>query len=386
MSIITTLNERMPTLLNKHSKEYTAIFGDDEATPTSPIADSSDYNTGAVANELEYSKGFCDYITRSLQIDNYYSTYLDKVVYFFTGLLRTYAETDAQLINRFKALMIRNNNKSWSTTWMIRDVFKYFFDQSIIYVIENFIDTDLIIDGSFEENPTVNWTRTASGGSAVDFPTTETFSESTTCRFTIDSSGNSCSLSQVIGAVSTGMYVLGFFTKDDRLLSTNDLFKVTLQRSGDSYYYNFDTQAWQSGEAHWTISKNSGTRYENKRGFVDVPVAMTGQDITLKFENIGGTSDAYKFYLDKIEFGPLLPYPTVKVVLVNIGNQSGFMSAWPGDGDPIADYDYTLASYYGLCYLEGIGGLGTLQYYMDLLNLIKPCGVKAQLEIVSRAT
>lgn len=384
MSQISELNSFMPTYLDKSSKEYIAIFGKEDFSPESNITVSADYKCGAVANELEYFKGFSDYLTRSSSINNFYGAYLDKVVEFFTGLKRTSGETDQQLRDRFNALIIRRNNNSWITKWMIRDVFKYFFPEEIIYVIENFTTTNLVTDPSFEVDPNTNWQKGESGDSTVSWDTLSPFDGLKCAKVSVDSNASPVYLSQTLPEVPEKTYVLSFFTKND-LIIPGDLFKVTIQRSIDSYFYNFKTMSWQPTEDAWVISQDNSNRYEIHQAFVKVDGATAGKDLTIKFSNIGGTSQAYTYYIDVVQFGPQLPNPSVKVSLVNIGASSDFMNLWQGTGDPIPGLEYDFASYLGQCYIGGWGGLGTFQYYASLLEIIKPFGVQSLVEVINRA-
>lgn len=382
MSVIAELNDFMMTMLDKTTDEYEAIFGKEDFTPLSPIDESSDYQCGAIANELEYVKAFVDYITRTADFDGFQGTYLEKLVYYFTGLKRWYLETDEELINRFKALIIRSNNPSWITVWMIRDVMSYFVDVEVVYVTENITLDEFITDGSFELDPTVNWNTSAAGSSTVNFVSHDMFYGLTCAELYVDSSGSACSLSQTLTGVSAAHYVLNFFTKDDRLLPTDDLFEVIITRASDGYYYNFDTLEWQAASASRVISKNPGTRYESKQLFVDVPSL---DDLTITFQNVGGTSDEYTFYIDHVEFGTMLDYPTVRVILVDENLVSGFTSLWPGTDDPIATYDYDVASYTEQSFVSGFGGEGLLPYYQYLLALIKTAGVYPSMQVLWRA-
>lgn len=383
MSVIEQINDYMPTLLDKNDPVYQAMFGKIPFTPDATITTSGNYKCGAIANELEYSIGFGEYITRTKLIDDFYGEYLGRVVKFFTGLKQGYLETDEYYRTRFKALVQRQMNTSWSTTWMIRDVFSYFLNPNIIYVTENYVLDEFLVDGSFEVDPTTNWPVVEAGLSTVNFINTDMFYGATCAEFAVDATGSNCSMSQVLSGIVQGQYMLSFFTKDDRALPTSNLFKVTLRRSGDNYYYNFDTFAWQAGATYKTIQKNTGTRYESQQAFVNVPV---GADLTLSFENIGGTTTPYKFYIDKVQFGTMLTYPTVKLVFVDDGSGVEFMSAWPGTTDPIGGgEDYTRASYFEQCYMSGFGGEGILSYYQSLFDIIKPAGVKTMIEVVWRA-
>jgi hypothetical protein len=112
---------------------------------------------------------------------------------------------------------------------------------------------------------------------------------------------------------------------DDWAATAANLLKVTLQRSGDNYYYNFATFEWQLAETPLEVASGAETRHEIQQAYVLVPAEMDGQDIVLKFENEGGTTVEYNLYIDRVEFGTKLGYPSVKVGLVNIGAEAAFM-------------------------------------------------------------
>ncbi|RDE12108.1 MAG: hypothetical protein C4K49_10525 [Candidatus Thorarchaeota archaeon] len=382
MSQIDELNQLMPTNLDKTTAEYISIFGNETFTSISPIEESSDFQCGAIANELEYVKGFIDYITRTASIDDFYGVYLEKVVSFFTGLTRNPSETDAELRLRFNALVVRKNNFSWLTTWMIRDVFSYFFDVNTIYVVENYVLDDFVVDGSFEIDPTLNWVVNTSGGSSISFVAHDMFYGSTCAEFVVDALGSTCSLSQTLSAVPEGYYILNFFVKDDQPSATSNLFKLMLQRSSDSYYYNFTSFSWQAAATYKVMSKNSSAEYESKQVFVEMTI---DDDLTLTFENVGSTSEEYTFWIDRVEFGTMLDYPTIKLIFVDENLGTGYLSIWPSGEDPIATYEYTEASYIEQCYVSGFGGTGLLPYFYDLLEIIRPAGVKSMIEVVWRA-
>jgi len=371
----------MPTILNNVTDEYKAIFGDKDFTPLSPIEMSSDYNCGGIANELEYCRSFLDYITRTNLIDNLYSDYLERVVGFFTGLKRTALETDASLILRFKVLCQRQLNTSWITKWMIRDVFKYFFDESIIYVIENYINDEYMTDGDFE-NSSVLWTITEPGATTIDLVNHDHFIGNYCMEFVVDADGSLAQLKQeTASTLPIGYYQFSFFVNDDFELIQNDLLKVYVQRKDDNYYYNFSTWQWQADVTYWTVQKTTESRYQIRQAYID---NQTVDNLIITFENIGDTDIAHTFWVDNVQLGTQLEYPSVKVLLINEGPQVDFMSAFPGTTDPVPGVDYDFASFYGQCFLSGIGGAGTLIYYQNLLNILKPTGVSAVVVVEER--
>lgn len=373
MSEISQLNEYMPTNLDKMTDEYLAIFGNESFTANTPIVDSADYNCGAIANELEYEKGFCDYLTKSTTIDDFSDAYLERVVKFFVGLERRVGQTDEKLRLIFKALCIRHVNESWCTKWILIDIFSYFFPEEDLHVVENYVIDNFIQDESFEIGGI--WTEYESGSSTIDFTTTEVFDHGYSAEFTVDSVSSTCYLQQTMTAISQGDYMLSFFRKDQGLV--NNPFRVYITRT-DGYYYNFDTFTWQVTAVYLLVAETNSTRFESISQFVKVPATT---NITVKFQSNTGYSLQYKFWLDKICFGTKLPYPTIKLIIQTDDTPVEFMSLWPGAADPIGGgADYSYASFYGDCYF--FGGVGYLVSYLQLLDIVKTAGVKAIIENV----
>ncbi|KKL74400.1 hypothetical protein LCGC14_2065250, partial [marine sediment metagenome] len=214
--IIDHLNAIMP--IDVTTKEYEAIFGKIIYTENIPIVTSSDYNSGAVANELEFLKRYISLVLTSLNINNAEDVYLEKVINFFSGLRRIFDEEDADLKNRFDALILRNENTSWMTIWSMIDVFSYFFNKDNIYIIENYVETNLISNGGFEEgtgNVFTDWTKSESGSSViVEAAGGDEFIDDRAAEFQVDSFNSNISLSQTVSNVAQGNYKVDLFYWD----------------------------------------------------------------------------------------------------------------------------------------------------------------------------
>jgi hypothetical protein len=130
-----------------------------------------------------------------------------------------------------------------------------------------------------------------------------------------------------------------------------------------------------------------GLKYDCYQQFVAVDAAQANKQLKIRIDGSAGTgaNPPYQYYVDLVELGPKLPYPSVKVVLVNVGMDPEFLSVWQGTGDPIPGLDYELASYLGLSYIAGLGGLYTLEYYRALLQIVKPFGVRSTVEVIGRS-
>ena len=335
--IIELINERMPQVLNKTGEEYEAIWGKENFTPEETIAVSSDYNCGALANELEYLRAYAKYVVSAVDVDTVESIFLEKIIEFFINMNRIYDEEDSSLRNRFLSLIRRNANKRWSTKWSFKDVFSYFFNPANIYVIENYIEDgdDLILNGSFEDvtGPNFdNWTKNVSGSSLINISIAEMFQDAKCPEYSIDSSNSEASLSQTINSVAIGDYKLSLFHKDDETI-TDPIVRVRLQRSTDSYYYNFSTNQWQSVETSKIFPVNGAT-YNYSGVYVNNDEVA---NLTLKISNAGTSGLAYKFYVDRVRFGLWKTYPSIKILIVSIGQAGGYMSLWAGEADNLMD-------------------------------------------------
>lgn len=383
--IIDLINKRMPHAVKKTGKEYEAIWGKTQYTENETIESSADYNCGAIANELEYLRAYINRSITSMNLDQAEEELLDKIITFFLNISRIYDETDTSLRKRFFAFIRRLGNKRWSTTWSFKDVFSYFFNPDNIYVIENYIeDDDQILNGDFEnvtEGSFDNWSKYESGSSVINVNTTEMFQEAKCPEFSIDSSNSEVSLSQTISSVSAGDYKLSLFYKDDEILSSGDVVKLTIQRSGDNYYYNFDTLSWQAAAASKELPivgdyyRYAGVHVKNE----------DTRNLTLKIANAGSAGTAYKFYVDRVKFGEWKTYPSVKVLIVCVGEYGVFLSLWPGTSDPIGGgEDYQYASFFENDFIAGMGMEFTETLYQDILSRIKEAGSKSDIEFIHR--
>ena len=105
-SFIEMIRENTLPKINVNSDEFTSLIGQFPFTPESTIDESSDYNCGAICNELEFGKLFADSIVDSFAIDTAESTYLNKLVLTFLDLARLVStEGDDEYRNRFKSLV-----------------------------------------------------------------------------------------------------------------------------------------------------------------------------------------------------------------------------------------------------------------------------------------
>lgn len=323
----------MPTKVSKTTKEYEAIIGKSEFTPNSPINLSSDYNCGAVANELEYLRAYINYVVNSDNLNDLDTYFLEDVVEFFTTYKRIHDETDENYRNRAVAFLQRKNNKRWVTKWAIRDVFSYFFNITNIYVIENgILATDNLVLNSDLEDTTGsnfdNWTISVSGTSTIDIDTTNPFTNTKCAKYTIDASNSTADIHQIVSSVSAGDYKVSCFAKAD--IALTDGIHIKIQRSSDSYYYNFSTYTWQSGTTNQKFDLTTTYQY------LSASFSLASTDsITITIER--DTATSHILYVDRIRMGEYKTYPSINVLIISEGSLGGYASLSDGNIDQLID-------------------------------------------------
>jgi hypothetical protein len=378
--IIDQLNAKMPSFVNTDNAEYLAIWGKTEYSESPTIVESEDYNCGAIANELEFLRSYLDYLTRAESVEDFAGDVLDEVIFYFLGLTRFFLEEDESVRNRFNSLILRQGNTSWITKWCIADVFSYFLSEDNIYVIENYVEVDLLTNGDFE-NALTNWSTSQSGSTTVARATGEPFSESYSIEFAIDIAQSEGSLERTLTSLAAATYTSIFFYKDDGNADGDSLLEVLVTRASDGNYFDFDTLTWSAAERTKQFA-SVGDHYEVGQFFF----TLSGtDDVTITFRNAGGSTVAHTFYVDSVRLGVKESYPNVKVVLVSIGQAGDFLSLWPTGADPVGGTDEAYASFLDIDFIGGEGSANPATFFANILDRLKAAGVKGAIETVSRA-
>lgn len=140
MSVISTINSTISNRINKKGSFYETFVGQDPFTPESVILESSDFNCGAISNELEFARTVSRYFVKSLLIEHAENEELEDLFQTFIDLpRRNIAETDDTYRRRFRAIVVEAVNPSRTTRWAIIDAVNYFInDKTKIQVIEPF--------------------------------------------------------------------------------------------------------------------------------------------------------------------------------------------------------------------------------------------------------
>ncbi len=334
LRMIDIINRGISNLVNKTSAVYEAFIGKEEYIPNSPIVESSDYNCGAIANEAELLRTFVNQLISYFDVEEAEGRYLEILTSFFLSIERIFDESDTNLRNRLIAYLQRKENPRWDTPWGLRDIFKYFFTAADVLFEENYIEDDMILNGGFEAYTPPNfdsWTKSESGSSTVTQETTIMFEELASAKFSIDSSNNTASLLQTKNSLAAGDCKIGFWYKDDGDCPDDNVVKISVQRSSDSHYYQWD-DTWDSGVVYKEFPKS--TDWALAYAYIK---NLGTENLTFKIENAGTTGTAYIFYVDRCMFGTWKTYPSYKLLLLFTMEVGEYSNLWRGDDDNLID-------------------------------------------------
>jgi hypothetical protein len=337
--IIDELNDRLPALLYRDGVAYQALFGKSFYTPNIPILSSSDYNCGAIAHELEYLRGYIDFVTACYSLEQSSGTYLDDLAWFFLSLERAPLEGDEPFFNRIYSLLRRAGNLRWQTSLGMLDVFSYYFDKLLLYLEEDYIETtsglgtgdDILANGGFElgaGNVFTSWNKTETGSSVIVQNTTQMLEAGRCLEMQVDASNSNVSFNQAAATLSAAERIFHIYYQDENVPdSYTASWQLSVQRSSDSYYYNFATNQFQASAYYQTFAKVGSTngRYAHAAAYVST-VGMGTLTLTFTLQRIAGAAvSAYQVRFDRAMFGLRKTYPSAKMIVIASGSLGGYM-------------------------------------------------------------
>jgi hypothetical protein len=339
------LRSQFPSTINKNAENFAALIANEQGT-----AAIESVLTDLLAYMKEWSS------TNNIYEQS--GTFLEKTINFFSYLTSYTNETEQSLKNRFASVFIRQGDIRWGTKLNIEHIFAQYFTSSKVYVQENVNDINLIQNGDFNSS-TTNWSLTNAFLSED-----ARFSESNGVEFSANGE-----IHQTVTCEANKYYYLHFFS--------NDSIKVRIKSNSDNYW-NPDTRVWDSN-IH-DIEFNNTDWEECSLWFL---TDNNNSDVTIYFVADEG-------YLDYIALYEKLSYPTF-TVLVQYSAENGTTSLAlaPGTNDPIKGDEpwpeyYENFGYFNHTFLTGVNSGRSQEIYQDLLDYVKPQGVKASLKIIIR--
>lgn len=372
----------------------------DKSKPVFKALIANDNSDAAIQKQLVY---LFNYMKEWISTPNVYEqrgTMLEKTIKFFSFLERFTDETEKSLKNRFGAIFIRNHDTKWGTPYDVKSVFRQYFKNATIYLVENVNKIDasepelanLFLDGDFSTSSPTDWDLTKCTVSAE-----ARFSKSFGVLF--DQSGGT--LSQTVnvplrtvkeGGVVTDILDTTFYVH----LFLKGKVSVQIKNSADKYW-DFTSKTWKNTETDnfldTAVKDREGniTSYEwnNKSIYFTIknPVDVTEEvTITFKYADVESYADYFRLYQKQ-------PYSSFTVIAHFEGNTaSKAFGLAAGNADPNIETQestppqprYSNYGYYDKSFLSGVPIGFASDIYEDLLDYLRAQGVKAYLEIVIR--
>lgn len=381
-SLIESLDRNLPVSLSRDAEIVTALFSTFwNWLPKPIIAQSADFNDGAIANELRYLKGYIEALYSGNLTDKT-GDLLDSLVNYYVGISRFIGESDTALLNRFFALVQRGAD-TWGTPISIIGALSHVISKTVLYMQEdpNWIDSttnpNLIQDPDFELGGGA-WTLSAGAtisGSGYTFSGSKSLSLS----------GNSNAY-QIVTIPSAGDYRLTY-------VSNGSMLFIVIKNTSTGLFYDGDG-SWVSTEVDIPVLSTS----DWMPGCVDIVGASVGSlEVTLK----AGASGSGFF--DFLELGVQPKYPGFKVYISTsgqVGDTSLSMTDGTTDAIPLppalsqggsrffadnnAETQY-LTDLGGMSYLgDDATGTAGANYMNQIFFFLRPGGVRSALVFLSR--
>lgn len=363
MTISDTLKSSFPKSISREDEIFTSLITNENGTACleKQLKDASNY--------MKSISNAGDIYTSDIEVTK-------KAIEFLTYFEMFTNEQDESFKDRIKAVFYRNGDETWGTPYDIKHVFEGYFKHADIYVVEN---TGLLSDGAGNENL------------LLDYDFTDEDAWETDCEYSRDArftgsqgiktiTGSYCKQSVYVDADMA--YMLHFFHSGN--------ITVEIKNNEDKYwdsteFYDSENDVYRLGK--WVSEEKSITFSSSE--WKDGNVAFITDDNTESVEiNFVGIGDCF---LDYVRLFKKHEEPTFTLIAHFTGESiSGALSLARGTSDPVegttdpSDVFYENAGYYNGTFLTGVSTGFANDIYHDLLDYLRPSGVKAYLEIVMK--
>ena len=321
---------------------------------------------GAIEKEFKNWNDFANQYIKNPSVYNQSDDILDKTINFFSYFERFNNESDTSLKKRFTSIFNRNGDTSWGNSYDVKNVFKYYFSTSNVFLMENVNDKEdtLIQNGDFiDEESEWNIVKPA------QLSTKARFSKKYGILFPTESS-----ISQEVVLDNGYNYFLHWFQKGT----------VSVEIVRDNLYWNFTDKVWQSTEYKNTFTTND---WLNKSLYFSLKsLEDETSDISVVFI---GDNNAY---LDYVELFQKKNYCSFTVLVQFEGDTSaGSLALAEGTIDnpdenipPNVEKKAENWGYFDNTFITGPQSGYATDIYNDLLNYVRSCGVAAYLDFVTK--
>jgi len=346
--------------------EFSALVNKDDEFFKAFLASDDDEKPGTmekVFNDIEDAR---DKWCNSPNAYEQEGELLEKTLSLFSVLSRAYNENDGSLKWRNRLLYIRNGDAVWGDRWDIIKLFKAYFNSEFVYIVNNTdeIANNLLYDGDFEEN---------NGAWVLD-----------SCGYSHDAcfSGRSSVLfdgvgkcSQTVDADADSVYFLHFFQKGNINAEIKDNNGRYWKPAGP---YADEFGSWVNAPVKISVP---GDLEKWEAGSVYFITDDSVSAVTVSF--IG--ADGEETCLDYVRLFKKENYSSFTLVVVFTGRVTQeTMGLAPGTGDPEINVDYSKMSYIDQSHIFGPDGPQQTGICMELLEIVKPCGIPSYIEILTK--
>ena len=410
-----------PSLINKDGQIFKALLTDGEGEGT----------TEKVFLELEDARKEW---TEHKNIYDQVGEQLEKTLSVFSVLTRLKNESESAYLKRNELLFYRNGATVWGDKWNILDIFKTFFNNQNVYIVNNtesFAD-NLLVDGNFERMQ--GWTL-----EDCEYEREARFEETLGVFF---NAAGTCY--QQVEVEANRTYFLHFFLKGNIKLkifdNNNRYWKPSLGDFGgwntEEYLMSFNSEEWNNKSVFFITDEsvtsvtiqfvyapgfyafldyvrlNLKTRastfsliavFEGVASDETASLAPFRDDPVkaYNFENTGYFSEGEQD-VDRINYDNLNYFDSTKIV----EDVSPVLMEGSQDIEPLEGYDgmtyldetkslaanftpgitvnYEKMTYFDNAYLFGATSKEAEQIYKELLEIVQPAGVMSTIEILTR--
>jgi len=340
---------------------------------------SNDKGEGATANELENCGKFLEYYTCTGNVVNHVGSSLELIVKMFSGLKRRMGESDAILLRRFMALTCRKSDVIWGNALNIKHIFESYFNGITCFVAENTNKENLLTNGDFENNDSIE----LGGGAKIDYK----------ARF---SGMYGLLLKGVEGEYCTQVIeqdlLAGVYTFHFMLWGTCG---VIIQRE-DGKYWNANDQFrryWDANEQELTgdvvmewVDEEVVNMFAKPDGwdsvfcFLKLPEDI--DELTIKYVSIEG-KQAFIDY-SRLYIKPQNPSYTLLFQFTGHKITEKTLHLGISGNEPIPGLNYLNEAYFDDAFIIGPKAESNVQSFESILDLIKPRGIQVFTEFVEK--
>jgi len=332
---------------------------------------SDENGEGAVANELEAAVDFINYFTKTDDVRNHKSNTLEMIAKLFAKLRRRVNENDGVLLRRLLALTCRQGDDIWGNALDLKNVFETYFNNIKCFVAEctNASDSNILPDGDFETDTT--WM--LDGNAVLDYS-----ARFTNLRGLLLGEGNGESCTQTIDR----LFLAGNYTFHFMLWGKCG---VIIQRE-DGKYWNANDQKfsgdtileWVDDEYINVFDKQDG--WDDAFCFLILPEDI--HELTIQFIGI----EEKTAFIDhaRLFIKPLNPSYTLILQYAGYAVTEKTLHIGIDGDEPIEGLDYSKESYFNSAFIIGPEGVAHSQPFENVLEEVRPQGIKAFTEFVEK--